>query len=60
MTVGFTITAIVSMLAFVSVFSVGFTIVLGLIVGFVGLHYFIWGWWLGALLNEEERLDSET
>lgn len=60
MVIGFTVTAILSTLAFVSVFSVGFTIVLGSIIGFVGLHYFLWGWWLSGLLRDDEQLDSEA
>ena len=27
----------------------------GLIGGFAALHYVVWGWWLGKLIEHEER-----
>lgn len=30
-------------------------IMAGLIGGFAALHYVVWGWWLGKLIEHEER-----
>ena len=49
----FSLTTVAITLAFVSVFYVGFAIVLGCLFGFIGFHYFVWGWWLGPLLAAE-------
>ena len=49
----FSLTTVAITLACISVFYVGFAIVLGCLVGFVAFHYFAWGWWLGPLLAAE-------
>ena len=49
----FSLTTVAITLACISVFYVGFAIVLGCLVGFIGFHYFVWGWWLGPLLAAE-------
>ena len=54
LTVGFSLAAIVITLLFVSAFSVGFTIVLGMFVAVIAFHYFVWGWWLGKMLEDDD------
>ncbi len=54
LTVTFSLIAVCLTMAFVSVFSIGFTIVIGIFVSFIAFHYLVWGWWLGALLRAEE------
>jgi hypothetical protein len=44
--------------AFISAFSVGFTIVLGSFVAFISFHYFVWGWWLGKMIQDEDGGDG--
>jgi len=56
--VAFSLLAIALTLAVVSVFYAGFAIVLGCVVGFISFHYFVWGWWLGALLRAESAEDE--
>ena len=39
----------------------GFVIIVLAVLGVVGLHYFLWGWWLGeAIKREDEEEDRET
>lgn len=56
----FSLTTLAVTLAFVSVFYVGFAMVLGCVVAFIGFHYFVWGWWLGPLLEAETDEDNPS
>ena len=40
---------------------IGWAIVIGIwgLMGIVGLHYFIWGWWLTKIVREEEDERSQ-
>ena len=58
LTIAFTIVSIILLLAFISAFSVGFTIVIGLLVGFVLMHYVLWGWWVKAVLADDETVEE--
>ena len=59
LTIAFTIVTIVLLLAFVAAFSIPLTIVIGLLVGFVLMHYVLWGWWVKAVLDDDEAVDQD-
>lgn len=46
--------SLLTILAFISLFYVGFAVVLGLIVLMVLFHYVVWGWWLGGIIRQAE------
>jgi hypothetical protein len=58
LTVAFSLIMIAMTLSFISAFSVGFTIVLGSFVAFISFHYFVWGWWLGKMIQDEDGGDG--
>jgi hypothetical protein len=55
----FAIVSIALILGLISVVSVGFTIVLGGIIGLIFFHYVVWGWWLSKIIIEEESTAEE-
>ena len=53
--------AILLMLTGAAAFALGGAAVVSLLVfGFAGLHYLIWGWWLGGIIRREAEEDAEA
>jgi hypothetical protein len=55
----FALLAILFLLGAISVVSIGFTIVLAGILGFVTFHYLVWGWWLSKIIIDEDESPNE-
>lgn len=55
----FAVVTIALILGMISMVSIGFTIVLGGIIGLITFHYIIWGWWLSKIIIEEEAPGDE-
>ena len=55
----FAVVTLALILGMISMVSIGFTIVLGGIIGLIAFHYVVWGWWLSKIIIDEEAAADE-
>ncbi len=56
---GVTVGAVLVLVAFTGVAGLFVVLAIGGLLGFIALHYMVWGWWLGKAMRAESRREED-